>query len=316
MVSEPDKLILESLAKAKGMSISEVKEDLKKNKKTKLRKRKKKSTEPTIQLITSGRAKSVDFSQIKGRINQTEAKENVFEWKIKDVALYVRSLYQEKYREDWKHKTIGASTELMRIHDRILDIYGHCDFVVMRDYVDYIFEEEIDKMIDRAKGVFYLRNFRDDVYIKAFSECYDYKDSFERATRGEGKRNTSNKQIEIVEDFSTSNDSIEEIFFLSEDSFVKTYGIVVCIFWLIRCQDYTNKEAAMRVLDICKRLNSKGEFKIIKERTEFLSPYHESITFPRMEEFLKNIDGRYKIDIQYKENDIIKSKFKFLEETV
>ena len=198
MVSEPNKLILESLAKAKGVSINEIKEDLNKNESVK---RKKRSTEPTIQLITDGRARSVDFSQIKGKISQKEAKENVFEWKIKDVALYVRSRYLKKYKEDWKHKTIGACTELMRIHDRILDIYGHCDFLVMRDYIDHIFEEEIDKMIDRSKGVFYLSNFRKDIYIKAFSERYDYKDSFERATRGESKKNIPDNQAPLMEDW-------------------------------------------------------------------------------------------------------------------
>lgn len=310
MVSEPDKLILESIAKAKGISIDEVRKDLKKNKKAKPRKRKKKATEPTLELITSGEARSVEFSQVKGSLKRSEARENVFKWSIKDVALYIRAKYENKYDEGWNHRTIGACTELMRIHDRILDLYGHCDFLVMRDYVDYVFENHIDMMKDRAEGVFYLRNFRDDVYISEFSEVYDYKNSFERTTCGKVE---SIKKYE-VEDFSTSSNNIEEVFFLSEDSFVKTYGIVVCIFWLIKCQGYTNKEAATKVLNICKRLHKKGEFKFIKERTEFLSPYHESINFPRMEQFLKSIDGRYKIDIEYKENDIIKSKFKFLEE--
>jgi hypothetical protein len=178
----------------------------------------------------------------------------------------------------------------------------------MRDYVDYLFREQMEGMIDNAKGVFYLRNFRDDKYIIAFSNIYEYKESFERENWGD------TEQESLAERASTSSQSIEEIFYLSEESFVTTYGIVVCIFWLIKCQNYTNKEAATRVLDICKNLNKKGDFKIVKEKTELLSPYHESINFPRMEEFLKCIDGRYKIDVEYKENDIIKSKFKFLEE--
>ncbi len=311
MVSKPNKIILNSIAQAKGISIDEAKLALTKNKtKKKTRRKKKKATDPSVEIISSGLAKSVDFSQVKGRTKRSEARENVLDWDIKDVAFYIRSKYEKKYNSDWGHRVIGTCPELRRIHDRILDLYGHCDFLVMRDYVDFVFEEYIDGMIDKVDGVFYLRNFRDDRFIVSFSESYDYKESFERATRGEEKTEKA------MEGFSTSSQSIEEIFYLSEDSFVTTYGIVVCIFWLIKCQGYTNKEAATTVLDICQRLNKKGDFKSVKERTEFLSPYHESINFPKMEEFLKNIDGRYKIDIQYKENDIIKSKFKFLEEQV
>ena len=240
MVSDPDKIILESIAKAKGISIDEVKESLKKNKKTKSKKRKKKTTEPTLELISNGEARSVEFSQIKGSLKRTEARGNVFKWDIKDVALYIKSKYEKKYDNGWNHRTVGACTELRRIHDRILDLFGHCDFLVLRDYVDYIFENHIDKMIDRANGVFYLRNFRDDIYVSEFSEVYDYQNSFERATSGEEKKTDSVKTI-VMDDFSTSNKSIEAVFFLSEDSFVKTYGIVVCIFWLIKCQDYTNE---------------------------------------------------------------------------
>lgn len=307
MVSKPNKIILESIAKAKGISVDEAKLDLSKSKK-KTRKRKKKVTEPTVEIVSNGRAREVEFSQVKGNIKRLEAKENVFDWGIKDVAMYIRFKYEKRYDSDWGHRTIGVCPELRRIHDRILDLYGHCDFLVMRDYVDYIFESHMDSIIDNAKGTFYLRNLREDRYIISFSEVYDYKQSFNSVTFGDEKK------VKAVESISTSNQSIEEVFCLSEDSFITTYGIVVCIFWLIRCKGYTNVEAATRILDICKRLHRKGEFKYVKEKTELLSPYHESINFPKMEQFLKNIDGRYKIDIEYKENDIIKSKFKFLEE--
>lgn len=309
MVSKPNKIILDSIAQAQGISVDEAKLVLDKNKsKKKTRKKRKKSTESSVELISDGKARTVDFSQVKGSLRRSEARENVFDWNIKDVAFYIRSKYEKRYNSDWGHKTIGVCPELRRIHDRILDIYGHCDFLVMRDYIDFIFEEYIDRIVDEAEGVFYLRNLRNDIYIVSFSEVYDYKESFERATRGETKKEYA------TENFSISSQSIEEVFCLSEDSFVMTYGIVVCIFWLIRCKEYTNNEAATRVLNICKRLYKKGDFKFVKERTELLSPYHESINFPKMEQFLKNIDGRYKIDIEYKENDIIKSKFKFLEE--
>jgi hypothetical protein len=310
MVSEPDKLILESIAKAKGISVEEVKKDLKKNKKPKARK-KRKATDPTVELISSDNAKTVEFSQVKGVLRRQTARENVFEWNIKDVSFYIREKFQKKYDKDWGHRTIGVCPELMRIHDRILDIYGHCDFHVMRDYIDYIFEEKIDGIIDKSKGVFYLNSLREDRHIASFSEVYDYKESFEREKFGGKKKTEKNEKSPSI---STTNASISEVFRLSEDSFVKTYGIVICIFWLIKCQHYTNQQAAIRILDICKRIHKKGEFKEVKEATESFSPYHDSINFPKMEVFLKNIDGRYKIEIEYKENDIIKSKFKFLTE--
>lgn len=308
MVSKPDKLILESLAKAKGVSVDDVKKDLKNNKKPKKRKRRK-ATDPSVELISSDEARTIEFSQVKGNIRRSTARENVFEWNIKDVSFYIREKFQKRYDKDWGHRTIGVCPELMRIHDRILDIYGHCDFHVMRDYVDYIFEEEIDGIIDKSKGVFYLNSLREDRYIASFSEIYDYKESFEREKFGGKKKKTKSEKPNLI---STSSTSISEVFRLSEDSFVKTYGIVICIFWLIKCQYYTNREAATRVLEICERIHSKGEFKEVKEITESFSPYHDSINFPKMEDFLRNIDGRYKIEIEYKENDIIKSKFKFL----
>jgi len=308
MVSKPNKIILESIAKAKGLSINEVKKDLEKNKKIKSHKRRRKAIDPTVELISNGKSRSVDFSQVKGSLKNFEPKDNVFEWSMKDVALYIRSKYNNRYNENWNHKILGACNELKLIHDRIIDLYGFCDFLVMRDYVDYIFENRLDRMIDNADGVFYLRNFRDDRHVSAFSEIYDYQDSVLRAT------SVKEEQKELEEEFSTSNKDIEEVFFLSEDLFVKNYGIVVCIFWLIKSQKYTNKEATVRVLSICKRLYNKGEFKLVKDRTELLSPYHKSIRFPKMKQFLNNIDSRYEMDIKYKENDIIKSKFKFLEE--
>ena len=174
MVSKPNKIILESIAKAKGQTVEEVKDDLQKSK-SKPRKRKKKKIGATLELISDGKAKTIDYNQVRGNKSQNQAKENVSEWKIKDVAFYIRSKYEERYNKDWKHKTVGACTELMRIHDRILDIYGLCDFFVMKDYVDFIFDRYIDIMIDRADGIFYLRNFRDDKYVMAFSQEYDYK---------------------------------------------------------------------------------------------------------------------------------------------
>lgn len=306
-MSDCDNIILESLALAKGVSIEEIKESLNTKKKRKRKKRKK--TEPTVQLHGSMNAKEIAFTEVKGRIRKTEPKENVFEWTIRDVALYTRLKYQKMFDESWKHNIIGVSSELRRLHDRILDIYGHCDFLVLRDYIDYIFEEKINIILDKANGVFYLQNFRNDQYIIAFSNVYDYQESFQsEITEGENDNNE-------LENISMSNNDIEEVFLLSEEIFVKTYGIVVPIFWLIKSYGYSNKEASMRVLQVCKNLHKKGEFKEVKEKTELLSPYHQSIYFPKMVEFLKNIDGRYKIDIEYKEHDIIKSKFKFLEET-
>lgn len=304
-VSDPDKIILESIAKAKGISVEEAKRSLAKKK---TRKRTKKSNEPTIEIIPSSQARTVDFSQVKGRIHRNQPKENVSEWGVKDVALYIREKYQREYNSDWGHNIIGSCPELRRIHDRILDIYGLCDFLVLKDYVDFIFDERINYIIDASKGVFYLTSLREDRHIIEFSQTYDYKKTFDKAKFGDSKKEKEKDNL------STSKKSIEEVFYLSEDAFLKTYGIVVCIFWLIKCQGYTNLAAATRVLEISQRLNSKGEFKKIKETTEKLSPYHESIRFPKMEQFLKSIDGRYKIDIEYEENDIIKSKFKFLEE--
>lgn len=304
MVSDPDKIILESMAKAKGITVEEVKDNIKKNKK----KSQKKRNNSPVEITISDKARSIDFSQIKGSIKRNTPKENVFEWGIKDVALYVKDKYYKKFKKDWMHRVIGSCPELRRIHDRILDIYGLCDFLVMRDYIDYIFSEKIEGIIDRAGGVFYVRNFRDDNYIIDFIRSYDYKDSFGREMWG------NDDQEQLSEKPSMSNESIGEIFLLSEESFVTTYGIVVCIFWLIKYKKYANGDAARRVLDICQKLNNKGKFKLAKERTEQLSPYHESIRFPKMKEFLKNIDGRYKIEIEYKENPIIRSKFNFLEE--
>ena len=303
MVSKPNKLILESLAKVKGVSVEKVQEDLKNKKKTR---KKKKNSGATLEIVSDRNAKTIDYSQVRGNIKRTKPKENVFDWSMKDIALYIRSKYEKKYNEDWKHRISGVSTELMRLHDRILDIYGHCDTLVLRDYIDYIFEEFLDRILDKANGIFYLRNFRDDVYISAFSEVYDYKDSFEKEKWGDIDNNKLNENL------ATTNSSINEVFLLSEESFVTTYGIIIAIFWLIKCRNYSNKDAASKVLEICKKVHEKGEFKFVKDSTESLSPYHESIRFPKMNEFLANIDGRYKIEVQYKENDIIKSKFKFL----
>jgi len=306
MVSEPDKLILNSIASAKGISIEEVKEDLKTNKVRLTKQNIKKSSDTTVEIVSDGLAKMVDFNQIKGHLKRTEPRENVLEWELQDVAMYIRSKYAKKYKKDWGHRITGVCIELKRIYDRIIDIYGHCDVLVMKDYIDYIFYTYIDRMIDKSGGVFYIRNFREDKYICSFSEKYNYKRSFEKVT------NAIKNDKESIENIPMDNKKIEEYFILSEEEFVFTYGVIVCIFWLINCKGYSNKDATSRILEICKKIHKKGEFKLVKERTELLSPYHSSIKFPKMCEFVENIDGRFRIDVDYSDIDIVKNKFKFL----
>ena len=74
MVSKPNKLILDSIAKVKGISIDDVKEDLNKkkvNRKRKSKKKKKLKEGPSVELISDKNldAKTINFSQI---INKSE----------------------------------------------------------------------------------------------------------------------------------------------------------------------------------------------------------------------------------------------------
>ena len=222
-----DRIILESMAKAKGVTVEQLQIQIS----NKGKKKKKEevvrviNVNPTLEIIND-KSKTIDFSDIKGSIKKSSLKDNVFNWGPRDVGMYIAGKFRKKYNKDWGHNLIGTSSEITRIHDRIIDIYGHCDYLVMRDYVDYIFSRQLDEILASRKGIFHLTDFRKDRYIQLFASVYNYKESFEK------ERNKQDNKQKEIEACSFRAEDVEQIYLLSEEEFIISYGVVICAYWL------------------------------------------------------------------------------------
>ena len=98
------------------------------------------------------------FENIKENKNY-KVKNNILEWGVLDIAIYFNNKYKEKFYVDFcpPINLRSLCPEISKVHDKIVDLYGCCNFLILRDYISYIFQNGIEKVMEETKGVLYIK---------------------------------------------------------------------------------------------------------------------------------------------------------------
>jgi len=246
--------------------------------------------------ITDVTVESCSYADIGGG-RKYKQKNNLEEWGAFDFFYYTEKKYIDKYGGVMGLNVGGNSVEINRIRDRFYDLFGFCCNLIMRDYIDFFFDNYIDQMISHH-GAFYFRQMREDKFICEFYEGYNFSQSFLQYSESEKSEDKD----------TISNKTINEAYMIGDTSLVSNYGIVIAFNWLVKVKNESPTIAAKMVINACRDMAEKGMVKVIKSSTETYSPYPSSLVFKKPQMVMDRIDKNIKLEVEFVDND----KYKFL----
>ena len=244
--------------------------------------------------ITDVSVETCSYGDI-GKKRTLKQKNNLEEWGAFDFFLYAQKKYTDKYGQPWDLNIGGGSLEINRIRDKFHDLFGFCCNLIMRDYIDFYFDNYIDIAV-RENESFHFRLMRNDKIMCEFSDGYDFSQSFLKYTELE---KTENKSF-------ISSKEVRESYLIGDTSLVSNYGIVISLNWLIKVKKISPVEATRMVLDACRELAAKGMTDIIKSSTETYSPYPSLILFKTPQLVMDRIDKNVKLNIEFNDDNVYK----------
>ena len=242
--------------------------------------------------------KTCSYGEIGKKGRRLRHKHKLEEWGAFDFFLYAQKKYIAKYGSTWDLYIGGNSLYINRIRDRFYDMFGFCCNLIMRDYIDFFFDNYMDSYIKKS-GAFYFSQMLDDWLICEFYDSYDFRASFEQYSGGE-KQETSD---------TVSSKDIRDAFMISDTSLVSNYGVVLAINWLLVNKKMSPVEATKIVLTACTNMHNKGMLDVVKKATESHSPYPSNIPFKNPQLLINKIDDTVKLNVEFNDN----SRFSFLQ---
>ncbi len=230
-----------------------------------------------------------------GQKRKLRVKNNLEEWGAFDFFLYAQKKYTDKYGQQWDLNIGGGSLEINRIRDKFHDLFGFCCNLIMRDYIDFFFNNYMDTAI-RENESFYFKQMRNDKIMCEFYDGYNFSQSFLKYTELE---KTDNKSL-------ISNKEVRESYLIGDTSLVSNYGIVISLNWLIKVKGISPTESTRMVLVACRELAAKGMTDIIKSSTETYSPYPSSIQFKNPQLVMDRIDKDVNLSVEFNDDSVYK----------
>ncbi len=250
-----------------------------------------------VKFISSDKTKYIDFKDIKSRKIRKEICEDITKWVTSDFVRYAKSSHLKTYQTQWNLNFSGCCQEILKVKDAVVDIVGFCDNVVLKDYIDFFFDVASNYYIKKSKP-FYFSQMRKPWVLESFLESYDYVSRIMGTAKVKPK-----KKVEKDPDKEINERDIDNLYVLNWDRFVITFGVIVCINWLITKKDFSYTKAREFVLDICCDLYKKDKIKLVIESTTKYSPYPLWLKFQFARKFFNEIDNKLKIDIMFIESD-------------
>lgn len=241
--------------------------------------------------ITDVRVEFCSYDKINGRRKIVE-KNNLEEWGAFDFFYYAQKKYIGRYSSSWGLNVGGSSVEINRIRDKFYDLFGFCCNLIMRDYIDFFFNNYIDTIV-RSEGAFYFSQMHKEKMICEFYDGYDFPQSFSNYTNGEKERDKG----------PITNHEIKEAFMIGDTSLISNYGIVISFNWLIVVKKMSSIDATRLVVSACRDMLDKGMVGVIKSATELYSPYPSKIPFKSPQLVMNKIDRNVKLDVEFGDND-------------
>ena len=235
-------------------------------------------------------AKEFNYLDIK-KSSSWSISNNVFQWNCRQFALYILNSYKKKFNEDWDVKLLGVITHINGIKQSVFDVHGFCDNVVLKDYIDYYFNNWADfyKSNDNDKFLnFMTLKFKRS--IEDFSSNYNYSNRLKFYQKYNGLPSFESRVMrkQFKEDIT---------------EFVKSYGFIIAVNFLL-AEGYNNKEALKKVGAVMLSLykEDRTAFNDMMMRVEEFSPYPKEFKFNKENKFLKLI---------FKDKDVLPVSVKY-----
>ena len=248
--------------------------------------------------ITNLMAEVCSYDEI-GRKKRLKHKNTLEEWGAFDFFLFAQKKYINKYGSSWDLNIGGSSLEINRIRDKFYDLFGFCCNLIMRDYINFFFDNYMDYII-RTEEIFYFNHMSREKIMCEFYDGYDFPQSFAEYT----KNKKMNDEVVVT------NQKINQTFLIGDTSLISNYGIVISLNWLIIIKKMSPLEATKLVVKACKDMSDKGMIDVVKNITEFYSPYPFNIPFKSPHLVINKIDKNIKVNVKFNDNN----KLKFLQQ--
>lgn len=233
----------------------------------------------------------VAFDEIKGSNRKRRERwgdEDIEKWTGYDFACLLRECYIDKTGLDWNLNWLPVINSVLRVKDRLLDLFGLCDNVLLKDYIYFFFRNYFDWFM-QSRNSFYISFLEDSKVLNDFLISYDYSGKPQHEIK---------KQISTVE-VKVSNETLEASFLLSDNIFLSTFGIVLVINWLILRRGFSNQDAMQYAMRACKRTTKMRE---VVDATKKFEPYPDWFPFKEIKMFLSKINSKYPVDIKFVNN--------------
>ena len=233
-----------------------------------------------------------------GSSRKVRKRNRLEEWGAFDFFYYAEEKFKAKYGKSMRLNVGGNSVEINRIRDKFYDLFGFCCNLIMRDYIDFFFNNYMNTLI-REDGAFYFRQMRNDKIICEFYNGYNFKQSFLKYSENEKSKIKA----------PVSDVAIKEAYDVGDTSLVSNYGIVISFNWLMIFKKMSPADAARLVLNACRELNAKNMTDVVRSSTEVYSPYPSSLPFKNPQKVMDRINTDIKLDVEFNDND----KYEFLQ---
>ena len=223
-----------------------------------------------------GVAREFNYLDIK-RSSTWSVSNNVFQWNCRQFALYILNSYKDKYKEDWNVKIVGVITHINPLKQAVYDYNGFCDNVVLKDYIDFYFNNWADyfkKNDPQRNNSLNFMTLKMKRPILDFSSVYNYSNRLKYYQNYNGLP-------------SFCQTDMKKLYLTNITEFVKSYGFIIAVNFLM-VEGINRKDSLKKVGAVMLKLRKDDldGFNKTLIRTEELSPYPNELPFDNHNKFL------------------------------
>lgn len=240
--------------------------------------------------------RKIAISDIKNSSNW-KVRDDLSEWKNSDFTIYFIQQFKKNVNNEWTGSRVAMILFFGKIFDRVAEILGFCDNIVLRDYIDF-FIKEWGMYYWKRKGNFTLWYLKDDRPIRAFVEKYDYSDSFNKFM---AEKNGCQSKIKERKEISQKN--IEQYYLAGGENLILEYGMLIPLNWLITCKNYSIEHANLHIMGAFGSLHSRGKHQSVINKTESLNPYPDSFVIKDCDMIFKKFNIEVDLKLTFSKED-------------
>ena len=264
-----------------------------------LKSQSKNSKEKTVEIYGSTTSvRDIAISDIKN-CHSWKLRDDLLEWKNSDFTIYFIQQFRKNISEDWSGDRVAMILFLGRVIDRIAEILGFCDNIVLKDYMDF-FIQGWAKYYWKKKGNFTPWYLKDNLPIKDFASKYNYEKSFNKFILSKQKNES---EILLQEQRKISKERIEQFYLAGGESLVLEYGLLVPLNWLVICKNYSIEQSNLHIMGAFGSLHSNGNWESSISKTELLNPYPESFIIKNCDTIFKKLNIEIDLKLMFSQEN-------------